>query len=158
MNDQEAFAIAVEEAKISYREGGIPIGAALVSRAGTLLGCGHNQRVQKGSAIHHGETSALENSGRLQASAYRGATMFTTLSPCDMCTGACLLYGIARVVIGENQTFLGGEAQLRKRGVEVVVLGDEECRGLMEAFIREKPEVWNEDIGEEERVYSKELK
>lgn len=158
MNDQEAFAIAVEEAKISYKEGGVPIGAALVSSDGKLLGRGHNMRVQKGSAIHHGETSALENSGRLPASAYKGATMFTTLSPCDMCTGACILYGISKVVIGENKTFLGGEAYLKQRGIEVVVMENKECQDLMELFIKEKPEVWNEDIGEEERVYSKESK
>lgn len=131
-------------------------------------------RVQKGSAIHHGETAALENSGRLPASAYKGATMFTTLSPCDMCTGACILYGISRVVIGENKTFVGGEAYLKSRGVEVVVMEDQEMRELMEKFIKEKPEVWcvgflyvrsvandcdrNEDIGEEKRVYSKETK
>ncbi|KAL2064819.1 hypothetical protein VTL71DRAFT_3959 [Oculimacula yallundae] len=158
MNDQEGLAIAFEEAKISYQEGGVPIGAALVSRDGKLLGRGHNMRVQSGSAIHHGETSALYNSGRLPASAYKGSTMYTTLSPCDMCTGACILYGISRVVIGENKTFLGGEAYLKQRGVEVVVLENEECRDLMEKFIREKPEIWNEDIGEEERVYSKEGK
>ncbi|TVY49925.1 Cytosine deaminase [Lachnellula cervina] len=158
MNDQEGFAIAVEEAKIGYNEGGVPIGAALISKDGKLLGRGHNMRVQKGSAIHHGETSALENSGRLPASAYKGATMFTTLSPCDMCTGACILYSISRVVIGENKTFLGGEAYLKQRGIEVVVLENAECRELMERFIEEKPEVWNEDIGEEERVYSKEEK
>ncbi|KAK2626643.1 hypothetical protein QTJ16_003818 [Diplocarpon rosae] len=151
MNDQEALAIAIEEATISYKEGGVPIGAALVSKDGKLLGKGHNQRVQLGSAIHHGETSALFNSGRLPASAYRGATMFTTLSPCDM----CLLYGISRVVIGENKTYLGGEAYLKSRGVDVVVLQNEQCRELMETFTREKPEVWNEDIGEEQRVYSK---
>ncbi|KAK6586483.1 hypothetical protein PZA11_001540 [Diplocarpon coronariae] len=156
MNDQEALAIAIEEATISYQEGGVPIGAALISKDGKLLGRGHNQRVQLGSAIHHGETSALFNSGRLPASEYRGATMFTTLSPCDMCTGACLLYGISRVVIGENKTYLGGEAYLKSRGVDVVVLENEECRELMKRFIREKPEVWNEDIGEEKRVYSKE--
>jgi len=158
MNDLEAFAIALEEARLGYREGGVPIGAALVSQNGKLLGRGHNMRVQEGSAIHHGETAALENSGRLPASAYRGATMFTTLSPCDMCTGACILYGISRVVIGENKTFLGGEAYLKQRGVEVVVLESQECQDLMDLFIKEKPEVWNEDIGEEERVYSKELK
>ncbi|PBP19239.1 putative cytosine deaminase [Diplocarpon rosae] len=156
MNDQEALAIAIEEATISYKEGGVPIGAALVSKDGKLLGKGHNQRVQLGSAIHHvrclflppfisifdpvsqGETSALFNSGRLPASAYRGATMFTTLSPCDM----CLLYGISRVVIGENKTYLGGEAYLKSRGVDVVVLQNEQCRELMETFTREKPEVW----------------
>ncbi|RDL34638.1 putative cytosine deaminase [Venustampulla echinocandica] len=158
MDDQQGFAIAVDEAKIGYAEGGVPIGAALVSRDGKLLGRGHNMRVQNGSAIHHGETAALENSGRLPASAYKGATMFTTLSPCDMCTGACILYGISRVVIGENKSFLGGEAYLKQRGVEVVVLDNKECQGLMESFIKEKPEVWNEDIGEEARVYSKEAK
>ncbi|KAG4432208.1 Cytosine deaminase [Cadophora sp. M221] len=158
MNDKEGLAIAIEEAKTSYQEGGVPIGAALVSKDGKLLGRGHNMRVQSGSAIHHGETSALYNSGRLPASAYKGATMYTTLSPCDMCTGACLLYGIGRVVIGENKTFLGGEAYLKQRGVEVVVLENKECQDLMDLFIKEKPEVWNEDIGEEERVYSKELK
>ncbi|PQE03373.1 cytidine and deoxycytidylate deaminase zinc-binding region protein [Rutstroemia sp. NJR-2017a WRK4] len=149
LNDQEAFAIAVEEAKISYQEGGVPIGAALISKDGKLLGRGHNMRVQKGSAIHHGETSALENSGRLPASAYKGATMFTT-------TGACILYGISRVVIGENKTFLGGEAYLKQRGIEVVNMQNDECQELMEKFISEKPDLWNEDIGVEKRVYSKE--
>jgi len=156
MDDQEAFAIAMEEAKLSYQEGGVPIGAALVSRDGKLLGRGHNMRVQLGSAIHHGETSALYNSGRLPASAYKGATMYTTLSPCDMCTGACILYGISRVVIGENNTFLGGEAYLKQRGIEVVNLRNQEMQDLMERFILEKPELWNEDIGVEKRVYSKE--
>ncbi|KAH8890966.1 cytidine deaminase-like protein [Thozetella sp. PMI_491] len=103
-----------------------------------------------------GETSALFNSGRLPGKAYKGSTMYTTLSPCDMCTGACLLYGIARVVIGENKNFLGGEAYLKQRGVEVVVVDDEQCKALMDTFIAEKPELWNEDIGVEERVYSKE--
>lgn len=98
--------------------------------------------MQLGSAIHHGETSALYNSGRLPAAAYRGSTMYTTLSPCDMCTGACLLYGIARVIVGENKNFLGGEAYLRSRGVEVVVLDDQDCRALMDRFIEEKPELW----------------
>jgi len=155
MNDQEGLAIALEEAKISYQEGGVPVGAALVSKDGKLLGRGRNMRVQKGSPIHHGETSALENSGRLHASVYRGATMYTTLSPCDMCTGACILYGIARVVIGENKTFLGGEAYLKQRGIEVVNLESKECQDLMEQFITEKPEIWNEDIGETERQHSK---
>ncbi|KAK0618142.1 putative cytosine deaminase [Bombardia bombarda] len=155
MDDTVGLAIAFEEAKASYAEGGIPIGAALVASDGKLLGRGHNMRVQLGSPIHHGETSALFNSGRLSAKAYQGSTMFTTLSPCDMCTGACLLYGIARVVIGENKNFLGGEAYLRQRGVEVVVLDDADCKELMDKFIDEKPEL-NEDIGVEERVYSKE--
>ncbi|KAK3383807.1 putative cytosine deaminase [Lasiosphaeria ovina] len=158
VDDAAGMAIAFAEAQASYQEGGIPIGAALVAHDGKLLGRGHNMRVQLGSAIHHGETSALFNSGRLPARAYKGSTMFTTLSPCDMCTGACLLYGIARVVIGENRAFLGGEAYLRRRGVEVVVLDDAACVELMERFIREKPELWNEDIGVEERVYSKEAK
>ncbi|KAH8815076.1 putative cytosine deaminase [Xylogone sp. PMI_703] len=163
MNDQEGFAIAVEEAKASFEEGGVPIGAALVSKEGKLLGRGHNMRVQSGSPILHGETSALNNSGRLPASAYRGATMYTTLSPCDMwyasySTGACLLYGISRVVIGENKTFLGGEAYLKQRGIDVVLLDNKECQELMERFIKEKPDVWNEDIGEEKRVYSKEAR
>ncbi|KAF7871709.1 hypothetical protein EAF04_003816 [Stromatinia cepivora] len=156
LSDEEGFAIAVEEAKIGYGEGGVPIGAALVSRDGKLLGRGHNMRVQKGSAIHHGETSALENSGRLPASAYKGSIMYTTLSPCDMCTGACLLYGISRVVVGENNTFLGGEAYLKQRGIEVVNMQSKECQELMERFISEKPELWNEDIGVEKRVHTKE--
>ncbi|RQM06954.1 hypothetical protein DH86_00000095 [Scytalidium sp. 3C] len=149
MNDQEGLAIALEEAKTSFSEGGVPIGAALISNEGKLLGRGHNMRVQSGSPILHGETSALNNSGRLPASAYKGATMYTT-------TGACILYGIARVVIGENKTFLGGEAYLKQRGIEVVVLDNKECQDLMEQFIKEKPDVWNEDIGEETRIYSKE--
>ncbi|PSR80828.1 cytosine deaminase [Coniella lustricola] len=157
-HDARGLAIALEEAKLSYAEGGIPIGAALIAKDGTLLGRGHNQRVQLGSAIHHGETSALYNSGRLPARAYAGATMYTTLSPCDMCTGACLLYNISRVVIAENNNFLGGEAYLRSRGVEVVVVDHAECKALMDTFIAEKPELWNEDIGVEERVYSKEAK
>lgn len=156
LNDQKGLAIALEEARIGYEEGGVPIGAALISKDGVLLGRGHNMRVQKGSAIHHGETSALENSGRLPASAYKGSTMYTTLSPCDMCTGACILYGISRVVIGENNTFLGGEAYLKQRGIEVVNMQSKECEELMKKFIQEKPEVWNEDIGEEKRVHSKE--
>ncbi|KAF3762422.1 cytidine deaminase-like protein [Cryphonectria parasitica EP155] len=158
MDDSKGLAIAFEEAKLSYSQGGIPIGAALIAPDGTVIGRGHNERVQRGSAIHHGETSALYNSGRLPARAYRGATMYTTLSPCDMCTGACLLYGISRVVIAENKNFLGGESYLRSRGVEVVVVDDAECKALMDKFIAEKPELWNEDIGVEERVYSKEGK
>ncbi|KAI0176298.1 putative cytosine deaminase [Hypoxylon sp. FL1284] len=156
MDDSKGLALAFEEAKKGYQEGGIPIGAALIAADGRVLGRGRNLRVQSDNPILHGETSCLQNAGRLPSSAYRGCTMFTTLSPCDMCTGACILYGIARVVIGENKTFLGGEAYLKQRGVEVVVLDDAECRELMEKFIAEKPDVWNEDIGVEERVYSRE--
>ena len=147
--DTELLALAIEQARIGRDEGGVPIGAVLVDDAGRVLGTGRNRRVQDGSAIRHGETDALENAGRLPASVYARATMVTTLSPCDMCTGAILLYGIPRVVIGENRTFLGGEELLRSRGVEVVVLDDAECVELMRAFIAAHPEVWNEDIGEE---------
>jgi len=132
---------------VGLSEGGIPIGAAL-THDGRLLGVGHNKRVQLGSAIRHGETDCLENVGRLPASVYAASTMATTLSPCDMCTGAILLYGIPRVVVGENRTFYGGEDLLRSRGVEVVVLDSAESVAMMESFIAENPELWNEDIGE----------
>ena len=148
MDDQELLAVAVEQARIGRDEGGGPIGAALAVD-GRLVGAGRNRRVQLGSAIRHGETDCLEQAGRLPASAYRRATMATTLSPCDMCTGAILLYGIPRVVIGEHRTFLGGEDLLRARGVEVVNLDSTECVELMAAFIRDHPDVWSEDIGEE---------
>jgi cytosine/creatinine deaminase len=146
--DHEFLAHAIEQARIGRDEGGVPIGAALVAD-GRVLGVGHNRRVQQGSAIRHGETDALENVGRLPASVYRRATMYTTLSPCDMCTGAILLYGIPRVVMGENRTFVGGEDYLRARGVEVVNLESEECVELMREFIAAHPEIWNEDIGDE---------
>jgi creatinine deaminase len=149
MDDQEMLAYALAEAELGLAEGGIPIGAALVHE-GKVLGVGHNRRVQQGSAIRHGETDCLENVGRLPASVYAGATMVTTLSPCDMCTGAILLYGIPRVVIGENRTFLGGEDLLRSRGVEVVVLDDARCSEMMQRFIDENPSLWNEDIGEQD--------
>jgi len=138
---------AKAEARAGLAEGGIPIGAALVVD-GQVLGAGHNRRVQRGSPILHGETDALEAAGRQPAAVYRRATMVTTLSPCDMCTGAILLYGIPRVVIGEHRTFLGAEALLRERGVEVVVLDDPECVEMMERFIADRPDLWNEDIGE----------
>lgn len=148
MDDQELLAVAIEEARIGLAEGGVPIGAAILID-GQVVAAGRNRRVQLGSAIRHGETDALEVAGRLPASAYRRATMATTLSPCDMCTGAILLYGIPRLVIGENRTFLGGEDLLVSRGVEVVNLDSAECYDLIQEFIREHPEVWNEDIGEE---------
>lgn len=146
MEQDPGFIAAVEEAKKGAEEGGVPIGACLVSKDGKILGRGHNMRVQKGSTTLHAEMSALENSGRLPASAYEGATMYTTLSPCDMCTGACILYKVKRVVIGENKNFLGGEEYLLNRGKEVVVLDNKECKEIMAKFIREKPELWNEDI------------
>lgn len=141
------FLTALDEAKKGAAEGGIPIGACLVSKTGDIIGQGHNMRVQNGSATLHAEISALENSGRLPAKAYEGATMYTSLSPCDMCTGACVLYKVKRVVIGENKTFIGGEKYLKERGIEVIVFDNDECRNLMKNFIEKKPEVWNEDIG-----------
>ena len=148
MTSSELLAPALEEARRGRDEGGVPIGAALVVD-GEVIAVGHNRRVQEGSAIKHGETDCLEAAGRLPASVYARATMVTTLSPCDMCTGAILLYKIPRVIIGENRTFLGGEDLLRSRGVEVVVLDDAECVELMEDFIAREPALWNEDIGEE---------
>jgi len=148
MDDRAGKAQMEEQARIGMAEGGIPIGGALIADDGTILGAGHNRRVQEGSPIKHGETDALEQAGRLPASVYRRSTMYTTLSPCDMCTGAVLLYEIPRVVIGENRTFMGGEDYLRSRGVEVVVLDDGECTSMMESFIAANPVLWNEDIGE----------
>ena len=148
LSPAELLAPALEEARRGRDEGGVPIGAALVVD-GQVIAVGHNRRVQEGSAIKHGETDCLEAAGRLPASVYARATMVTTLSPCDMCTGAILLYKIPRVIIGENRTFLGGEELLRSRGVEVVVLDDAECIELMEDFIAREPALWNEDIGEE---------
>jgi cytosine deaminase len=146
--DRRWLDAAIAEARTGRDEGGVPIGAALVAD-GVLLAGGHNRRVQEGSSIHHGETNALERAGRQPARVYRASTMYTTLSPCDMCSGAMLLYGIPRVVIGENTTFMGAEELLRGRGVEVVVADDDECKELMRAFIAASPELWNEDIGEE---------
>jgi creatinine deaminase len=149
MSDDWGFmAVAISQARTGASEGGIPIGAALVV-GGEVIGAGRNRRVQQGSAIRHGETDALENAGRLAASVYARATMYTTLSPCDMCTGAMLLYGIPRVVIGENRTFMGAEELLRARGVEIVVLDSEECVQMISEFIAGNPELWNEDIGAE---------
>jgi cytosine/creatinine deaminase len=137
---------AIEEAESGLREGGIPIGSVLVHR-GQVIGRGHNRRVQKKSAILHGEMDALENAGRQTAAVYRECTIYTTLSPCAMCSGAILLYGIPKVVIGENHTFMGEQDLLRSRGVETVLIDDERCRRLMEEFIRQNPALWNEDIG-----------
>jgi cytosine/creatinine deaminase len=148
MTDAELLEVALEQARLGRAEGGVPIGAAILID-GEVVGVGHNRRVQLGSAIRHGETDALEVAGRLPASNYRRATMATTLSPCDMCTGAILLYGIPRLVIGENRTFMGGEDLLRSRGVEVVNLDSTECHDLLSGFIAEHPEIWHEDIGEE---------
>ena len=139
---------AVDEALKGRTEGGIPIGAVLV-HGGEIIGRGHNRRVQMGSAIRHGETDALENAGRLPASVYRDSVMYTTLSPCAMCTGAILLYGIGAVVVGENRTFMGEEALLAERGVKVTVLDDETCVAMMREFIAAEPDLWNEDIGED---------
>jgi cytosine deaminase len=138
---------AIEEAQQGLAEGGIPIGSVLVHR-GTILGRGHNRRIQRGSPILHGEMDALENAGRHPARVYRESVLYTTLSPCAMCSGAILLYGIPTVIIGENQTFLGEEELLRSRGVTVEVLQDATCVEIMTRFIAERPELWNEDIGE----------
>jgi cytosine deaminase len=146
-DDRRFLDEAIEQAKMGLAEGGIPIGAALVADR-RALGVGHNRRIQLGSPIRHGETDALEMAGRQPAAVYKRSTMYTTLSPCDMCTGAILLYGIPRVVIGENRTFMGSEDLLRSRGVEVVVANDAGCVAMMEQFIAENPTLWNEDIGE----------
>jgi len=137
---------AIAEAKLGLAEGGIPIGSVIVHQ-GRIIGRGHNQRVQRGSAILHGEMSAFENAGRQTAKVYQESVLYTTLSPCAMCSGAILLYGIPKIVIGENHTFMGEEALLRSRGVEVEVLQDERCIELMRAFIASSPQLWNEDIG-----------
>ena len=143
----EFMRAAVDEAKEGRAEGGIPIGSVIVHR-GRIIGRGHNRRVQKGSAVLHGEMDALENAGRQPASVYRESILYTTLSPCSMCSGAILLYGIPRIIIGENQTFLGEEDLLRSRGVKLEVIQDAECIALMKEFIRDHPQLWNEDIGE----------
>ena len=144
----EFLQAAIEEAKKGLKEGGIPIGSVLVID-GKIAGRGHNRRVQKGSAILHAEMDCLENAGRLKASDYKKAILYSTLSPCDMCSGTALLYKIPKVVIGENKTFQGPEDYVRSRGVELEILNDPECIKLMEDFIKAKPELWNEDIGED---------
>jgi cytosine/creatinine deaminase len=142
---------AIQEAQLGSREGGIPIGSVLVHQdkghQGKILGRGHNRRVQKGSSILHGEMDALENAGRLPASIYRECVLYTTLSPCAMCSGAILLYGIPRVIVGENRTFIGEEELLRSRGVTVDVLQNAQCIAMMDDFIQKHPLLWNEDIG-----------
>lgn len=138
---------AIEEAEQGLRESGIPIGSVLVYR-GQVIGRGHNRRVQKGSVVLHGEMDALENAGRQTAAVYRECTLYTTLSPCSMCSGAILLYGIPKVIVGENRTFMGEEDLLRARGVQVDVLQDHACIAMMTDFIQSSPQLWNEDIGE----------
>ncbi|MDX1523890.1 MAG: nucleoside deaminase [Anaerolineae bacterium] len=143
----EFMQAAIEEAEKGLAEGGIPIGSVLVID-GKIVGRGHNQRVQKGSAILHAEMDALENAGRLKASDYQRAVLYSTLSPCSMCSGTALLYKIPKIVIGENKTFQGPEDYVRSQGVELVILNDQTCIKLMEDFIAAKPQLWNEDIGE----------
>ena len=143
----EFLQAAIDEAKQGQSEGGIPIGSVLVFE-GRIVGRGHNRRVQQGSPILHAEMDCLENAGRLSAAEYQDSILYSTLSPCDMCSGAVLLYGIRRVVVGENQTFQGPEQYLRQRGVDVTIVDNQECIELMTNFIRQHPQLWNEDIGE----------
>ncbi|MGZ5553028.1 MAG: nucleoside deaminase [Chthoniobacterales bacterium] len=147
MSEQDQYLqAAIEEARLGLREGGIPIGSVLVCD-GKIIGRGHNQRVQQGSVIHHAEMNCLENAGRQTAPVYKRCTIYSTLSPCVMCSGAIILYQIPRVIVGENVTFMGAEETLRAAGVHVEVMQNTECIELMRAFIREHPELWNEDIG-----------
>ena len=143
----EFMKAAIDEAQAGLSEGGIPIGSVIVHK-GRIIGRGHNRRVQKGSAILHGEMDAFERAGRQPAQVYRESVLYTTLSPCPMCSGAILLYGIPKVVVGENRTFMGEEDLLRSRGVSVEVLQDPDCIAMMKGFIAAKPQLWNEDIGE----------
>ena len=143
----EFMAAAIAEARAGLAEGGIPIGSVIV-HDGRIIGRGHNRRVQQGSVVLHGEMDAFENAGRRPAEVYRRSVLYTTLSPCPMCSGAILLYGIPKVIVGENRTFMGDEDLLRSRGVSVEVLQDATCIELMQRFIAERPELWNEDIGE----------
>jgi creatinine deaminase len=138
---------AIDEARKGLEQGGIPIGSVLVLD-GAIVARGHNQRVQKGSSVLHAEMDCIENAGRLTAADYRKAVLYSTLSPCDMCSGAILLYGIPKVIVGENRTFQGPESYLQERGVDVEVVDNTECKRLMEEFIEAKPTLWNEDIGE----------
>jgi cytosine deaminase len=143
----EFLQAAIEEARQGLAEGGIPIGSVLVID-GQIVGRGHNRRVQRGSAILHAEMDCLENAGRLKAADYRRSVLYSTLSPCDMCSGTALLYGIPRIVVGENRTFRGPEEYVRARGVSVDIVDDQECVSMMRRFIAERPDLWNEDIGE----------
>lgn len=145
---QTYLAAAIEEARKGLSEGGVPIGSVLV-HDGHIIGRGHNRRVQQGSVILHGEMDALENAGRQPAEVYRACTIYTTLSPCPMCSGAIILYGIPQVVIGENSTFMGAEEYLRAHGVKLTLLDDPDCVAMMRQFIRENPSLWSEDIGEQ---------
>ena len=147
MEEDKFLQAAIDEAKKGLEEGGIPIGSVLVHE-GKIIGAGHNRRVQKGSSILHGEMDVLENAGRLPAKVYKNSVLYTTLSPCSMCSGAIILYGIPKVIIGENKTFMGEEELLKSRGTEIEVLQNEECIQMMNDFIKSKPELWNEDIGE----------
>ena len=147
MEYHEFMKEAIAEAKLGLAEGGIPIGSVLVID-GRIVGRGHNRRVQKGSAILHAEMDCLENAGRLSAKEYQKSTLYSTLSPCDMCSGAALLYGIPKIVVGENRNFQGPEEYVRSRGVDVIIIDDDECIKMMEDFIKNQPSLWNEDIGE----------
>jgi cytosine/creatinine deaminase len=142
----EFLKAAISEAQTGLREGGIPIGSVIVHN-GKIIGRGHNKRIQKGSVVLHAEMDALENAGRQRSSVYKDCVLYTTLSPCPMCTGAILLYGIPKVIIGENKTYLGAEDLLIEKGVEVIVVNDSECIRMMDNFIRSNPQLWNEDIG-----------
>ncbi len=146
MSDQEFLQAALDEARQGLAEGGIPIGSVLVLE-GKIVGRGHNRRVQKGSAILHAEMDCIENAGRLKAEEYKRCVLYSTLSPCDMCSGTALLYGIPRIVVGENRTFQGPEQYLMVRGVDLDILDNQECVELMKQFIHDKPELWREDIG-----------
>jgi len=145
MRDQ-FFEEAINQAKIGLQDGGIPIGSVIVHN-NKILGKGHNKRIQEGSVVLHGEMDALENAGRQKATVYKESILYTTLSPCPMCSGTIILYGIPKVIIGENKTFMGEEDLLRSKGIEVIVLNDKECIDMMTKFINEKPQLWNEDIG-----------